>query len=182
MNNILRGVLLASTLLTAEFFVTPARASLIGDEVTATWTVMRNGFIDVNTFVASDGIDLLGDWALGHNLDVLDSAIEVDFPFATGLGPGVLWEFTSLDWVGMDGSIANVTVDTNYVGWSDSFLSFGPNSISIDFSNRVQFPQSDLFRINITAEHVSALPEPSSLSLLLIGLAGTILVRLRKII
>ena len=78
----------------------------------------------------------------------------------------------------MPGEIIDASVTTNYTGWSDTFLNFGPHSVSVNFQNFVSLDgTNDIFEINITAQHV---PIPGSVWLLGSGLLGLVGIARRK--
>jgi len=145
---------------------TASYAGLIGDEVQARW-VYPPYFDQTSVFVVGQGIELNGNWGLGHNLDVGDDYIEATFPDVMGIGPGVNWHFSSLDF----GGISGVTVSTNFAGWSDSWLNFTADSIDVTFAQDVVFAFGD-GRIRFTLSSAAApVPEPASGILLGLGLA-----------
>jgi hypothetical protein len=157
------------------FFATSsaAYAGLIGDEVQARW-IYAPSFDQINTFVVGPGTELLGTWGSDNNLDVGDDYIDITIPYAVGIGSGVNWHFSSLDYGGIEG----FTVATNFSGWSDSWLSFTSDSIDIAFLNLVQFPSGE-GHMRITLLPASAqVPEPSpSLLLLLVLIVFTLVAR-----
>jgi hypothetical protein len=155
--------------LASLFFATSsaAYAGLIGDEVQARWIYAPSSFDQINTFVVGPGTELVGTWGSDNNLDVGNDYIDVTIPYAVGVGFGVNWHFSSLDF----GGIGGFTVATNFSGWSDSWLSFTSDSIDVTFFNQVQFPFGE-GHMRITLLPPSAqVPEPSSSLLLLLGLA-----------
>lgn len=142
-----------------------ANASLIGDEMTAIWST-NSGYVDTNTFVVGNNVELQGGWSLGNNLDVKTSQIVIDMTDSVGIACCVTWSFLDLDFSNTPGGISSVTVNTNYENWSDSFLTFNAHSITITNDRSVFYrPESDIFEINI-----SVVPEPVSSSLFLTGI------------
>ncbi len=158
-----------------------ASASLIGDTINARWQ-FGNIFDDNQNFLVGLGSE--GQWLNMVNIDISGSAINIDYPsgIAQQIG-GTIWTFSSLEWVGPEGpgKITSVTPSTNWVNWNNNFVSFGDDYIRIDFLNTVLFGEAGNFlSLRIEAAHVG-LPEPSTLGLISIGLAGIAWARRRKI-
>ena len=146
---------------------TAANAGLIGDEVQARW-IFAPFFDQTSTFIVGDGTELVGNWGSDNNLDVGDNYIETTIPAAVGVGIGVNWQFSSLDF----GGIWGFSVSTNFSGWNDSWLTFTSDSIDITFFNNVQFPFGDgHIRITLLPDPTQ-IPEPASSLLMLLGLAA----------
>ena len=157
-----------------------SHATLIGDEMTADWTYPVSGYHDTNTFVASSGIDLIEDFA-NSNLDVTENSIIVDILGlnVVGLASSVQWDFLGID--ASDGDIVDVIVNTNYLGWSDTFLSFDAHNIHVNFLNSVSFSSADdIFELIVVTANTSV-PEPSSILLLGLGLAGIGFAKRKKV-
>jgi hypothetical protein len=149
-----------------------AYAGLIGDEVQARW-IFAPFFDQTSTFVVGAGTELVGTWGSGHNLDVGDNYIEATLPEVVGIGSGVNWRFSSLDF----GGIGGFSVVTTFQGWNDSWLSYTSDSIDITFLDLIQFPLGEGYiRITLLPSQVS---EPDFIQLLLLGLAVAMILRLR---
>lgn len=148
-------------------------ASLIGTQMTANWIYAPFNTTDPRTFTVGQGIEVSG-WASEFTVDVQSSKIIVDNVMGpgNGLANGVTWVFTVTDWGGTTGSITGVSVNTNYTGWSESFLSFNPNSITVSFGD-VSYGSytTDIFEINVSSA-TSVVPIPSAVWLFFSGLLG----------
>lgn len=149
-------------------------ASLIGNEMTANWTYAPFNTTDLRTFTVGQGVEVNG-WASEFIVDVQSSKIIVDNVTGpgSGLANGVTWTFTVIDWGGTLGSITGASVNTNYTGWSGSFLTFDPNSVTISFGGDVDYGSytTDIFEINVSSA-TSAVPIPSAVWLFFSGLLG----------
>jgi len=159
-------------------FASTAQASLVGDEMTATWIVQPYIFESVNFLGGGTAVDWIPEVMVKAEADriIVDN---VTGP-ATGLVAGVTWSFTGIDWNGGPGGITHVTVNTNYIGWDNSFLSFDTDSITVNFLNDVETGEftGDLFELHIN-DAPAPVPLPAALPLFLTGLAA-LGYRLRK--
>jgi len=159
---------IASIAALAVSLSTTAHAGLMGDDVTAVWAYSGSSFHQTSTVLVGPGIELAGNWGGYYSLDVGDDYIDSLLPDAAGILPGLAWHFSSLDY----GGIRGVSVSTNFSGWSDSWVTFGDDSVDVNFLDEVEFPIHEGY-LNIT---LLAVPEASSAPLVLIGLAGLIAV------
>jgi len=143
---------------------TTAHAGLTGDQVTVLWAYPPSSLYQTTMVVVGPGTELVGTWGGGHSLDIGDDYIESLLPDVVAILPGLNWHFSSLDY----GGIGGVSVSTNFSGWNDSWLTFSEDSVDIEFVDGVEFPLHEGYL------HIAlfAVPEPTSGSLILVGLAG----------
>lgn len=148
-----------------------ASANLIGDTITARWQFPPAFFDQSDNFLVGPGIE--GNPWVSVTLDVSESSIDIDFlDLVIGQSEMTIWTFSSLDWLGTPGQIVGVVASTNWVGWSDDFISFGDDFVRIDFLNAVTFDgESDFLSLDLIVRH-RAVPEPTTLLLLGLGLAA----------
>jgi hypothetical protein len=118
-----------------------------------------------NAFVVGPHIEFDHTWISETYLDVGDDYIDIQ-PAYIGISGGMDWTFTSLGYNGIEG----VTVSTNFQNWSDSFVSFTSNSINIHFDNTVYFDWGQGYLRLDLLPATTAVPEPSSLVMLIAGL------------
>lgn len=119
-----RLVCLISVVAFAFLFSAPAGATLIGDEVNARWQYPPGAFDENETFTVGAGAETT-DWIGSEGtLDFgASSIVFTPSTLAIGLGSGVIWTFSSLDF-NPQAVIASVAAITNWSGWSNSFISF----------------------------------------------------------
>lgn len=179
-----------STILAASVLLVPmgASASLIGDTVTSSFTggqiISSPGSAVVGSGAEFQiGFDFNNDNTVDPDevfieVDVEDSSITMtsimSFPFGTDtLTVG------DLDWVDTLGEIVDTSLAVTGVNGLDaSDVSFTSNSVSVVFANSNWMP-GDFAAIDLVTTH-AVVPEPTTLALLSLGLAGLGFARRRK--
>jgi len=137
-----------------SFFSSSVMATLVGDEIIATWSYPPNSWSE--TLLVGDGIEMDGYWGGSNTLDIGATSISVTFnEMFGGLAQGVSWTFSDLDF--STGDLVNAIVSTNLVGWDDSFLSYGNDYVNVSFLEGVTYtPGEGYFDIELTAVPVPA--------------------------
>lgn len=156
-----------------------AAVGLIGDEITVTWINTNNFWVDQEKVIVSDTVELENQFS-SNNLDVSAWGISVNMTYPiTGLGSGIRWTFSDLDFSGVEGGLIEVIVSTDFIGWSDSFLSFTSSKVQIDFLSNVTIPQdSNYFNLSlITAP--AEVPVPAAFWLFSAALLGVVGIKRR---
>ncbi|MBI2380211.1 MAG: hypothetical protein HYV16_05625 [Gammaproteobacteria bacterium] len=149
-----------------------AQATLIGDDIDICHYFPDIGTVYncVNDVVVQAGAgDVTNPTGVWYNVDVEDSSFFLDF-LATAT-----WTTTSfnglvlqdLDWVGMEGLIVGLIIETNMAGWDDSRASFTADSVALNM-NGLSFDADTFFNVILLTRH--GIPTPAPLLLLAAGL------------
>lgn len=161
----------------------PAMAvpSLIGDTVTADYLFPNNGtvFSTENVVVGAGveitcpgsgfGVGVCPAFSTAATIDIGALSIRLDQVGGSSYSAGAFngMSFSGLDFG--DGSIVTgFALTTNLAGLDAGDISFTNNSISYN-AQGLDFPQNYFIQLDLT---VSAVPEPATLALLALGLAG----------
>ena len=164
-----------------------ASASLVGDNVNA--AVVAN---PSNPFSVSPGSAVVTDpgveFILGSvvfpsftSVDVMDSSFRVQNTFGSGFiwSTGATLTLSDLDWVGQNGVITGVSL-VNVIGVSGldvTDLSFDAHSVTVNLGDSSYSAANSGFDVLLSVSHTVAVPEPTTATLGLMGIAGLVMRR-----
>jgi hypothetical protein len=124
---------------------------------------------DFGTAVVGDGIEFLsGGWSQ-HNIDLTATTITLAFQGGTGQFDNTAFNgFKLFDATDQLADFASVSFNSGsgYTGSNTPVVSWDADNIWVNFSNKIQAPGSYI------TFNVATVPEPSTASLLALGLVG----------
>ena len=169
----LRMILLASVL----GFAIPARATLIGDEVSYELFNSNDAMTQDGSFTVIMGSSELtyGFPLQIYDLDVEESTVKITQNGADSVSSGAhRVRLSDLDWVGVAGEIVGATVSENTTAFGDVILSFGAHELEIDllaFTSPWLRDQHILIALEVAHQvDGGAVPAPSTIVLFILGL------------
>lgn len=173
------GILAAALIIGA----TPAaNASLIGDTVTVTNEFPLGTVTNTQLVVVTPGNEAL---SLGGAafVDINAASIEIIWTRGVATRNGIFngYVFSDLDWLPDAGSIVGVSLNTNIAGITLSDITFTTDSVAINVEGTSRTSDSFL-DVLLTTTHGNRIPEPSTVLLFGIGLAGLGLARRKRVV
>lgn len=183
-------------ILTMIFVMLPSwvNATLIGDEVLIAQSSTSSGVLRDDLVTVGSGVELscpgvfelcganipgvsqgsidIGASSILFNLGSIISAV-----FLSDIFNG--YTFSDLDWTNGPGIITGVSLNTDVDGLDLSRISFGDDFVAVNFESLQLDSNDTFFEITLATSH--SVPEPGSLALLCLGLAGVGIARRKKL-
>ncbi len=165
----------------------PAKASLLGDTVGCSIVPTPFWICTTPTAVVGAGVEFELELPsapddFGFFIDIGDASIRIasNEDNAFGLGAGEVVTLSDLDWVGTPGRIIGITnfVASLVTNLTVGDVTFTDNSVTIDIDDSAFWDVGSFVSFDLVVEH--RIPEPATLALLGLGLAGLGVGRRRK--
>jgi PEP-CTERM motif len=167
----------------------PVQAGFLGNTLLIEWY-----FPDLGTVIATEnpvvggGIEFVGRFG-GPDIDVADTTIQFTGAVSGSFSPASFNGFVFTDSLNSIDDILGVSIQsqTGYTDFDAADISFTANSISVNFQGATSIDGADGNQVTLSVRFADGnggnggqVPEPATLALLSIGIAGLAFMRRRK--
>jgi hypothetical protein len=151
-------------------FAGTVNAGLVGDTVHIAhyWSDVGSEIFTPMDVLVEDGTADVADVTPYYSVDVDDLSVFVDFSNSATWANGT---FNGLVISNIDTFLTDFVVSTNMVNWVDSKFTYSNDSLMFNW-NKLSVTNNTTFRLDFNVGNNSQVPEPTTLALIGLGLAG----------
>lgn len=148
-------------------------ASLAGDIIDTRW--QYNTFDASASYLVGSGVEDTSWISNAYSIDISENRISIDANSGyLGQGKNTIWTFSSLDF---GEPITSVALDTNWSNMNDSWVTFGPDSITLTFLMDANYgPSVDFLYLTLNPGSgytpIASAPVPAAVWFLATAMAG----------